>query len=341
MNRSIYLSLLGTLFFAPACAPPGTIDCDVSGETRVSASAGDPDAVVTADLQFVGVTTQSEGFAIRSVTVGGLQATSVDFDFASWSVTLPFGMLKTLPAALPAGAPDADVVTVSVPVIAMDACGKSSSTSVMVKVARRPQIHVDTLTMTPQYPGGQIYIPANGLFPLILTLTANPEGAGAQATLSSTAGGTFGGDGAQQTVVLSGDGTAGASATTFFSSTQPGVTVLSASSKMTTSVLPVRVAGPPTLFPSVATLSPGQGIRVTVSTEGAIHQCSATPVADVSVLSGVHDLMVTPTAIDVSGDGKVDIDITVAATLKKAATLTITCSDPFGQFSSGTYAVAP
>jgi hypothetical protein len=323
------LPALLTLTAAGCGDSPPSVDPVCNGKVDIVVLQGNTDNVVRSDLLVSGTATHSSNLAIRNMTVGGVAANKDRFNFDAWSATVPFRTLQSL-VPDPGG-------TVTVPVVATDACSAEFSTSFPVKL----DLPLEKLTLTRAYPDGEGYVPASGKFPASLTITANAQAAGAKVTLSASEGGTF--DGALDGLVtLSGDGTTDATATAFFTSTKPGTAFVTASAGDNhTAPIDIVVAGPPSMFPSSQTLAPKQSIRVTVDTDGRVESCQATPVLGITVKSGGKDLMATPAASDDNNDGKVDIDITAADMLSGAVTVTVACRDPFGQAVSGTYTAMP
>lgn len=300
---------------------------DDSAAITVEATAGGGEAV-NQDLPVQGVASHADNIAIREILVAGIPARNDGFNFKSWSALVPLQTLKGLRVK------DSD--TVPLPITARDACGKEASASFEVRLG----VPVQRLDMAADYPGDEMFLPADGTTALALTITAEPEAAGAQVKLEATEGASFAGV-VEGSVTLSGDKKSPASASVLFTAKTEGLTVITASVDKATRILPVRVAGPPSLLPPSATLAPGQTITVTADSDGRVRDCQAAPAAGVSVTSGGRDLMATPAAVDESGDGNPDIKIAAAKDVAGQVSVTVTCRDPFGQFAVGTYVVAP
>jgi hypothetical protein len=286
--------------------------------------------VVRSDLHVHGTASHSQGLAIHNITAGGVPAKKDSFNFSAWSVTLPFSTLESLSRN-----ESGDVL---VPVTAVDTCGTTAATSFAVHLG----IPVKVLTLKPpEYPLNETYIPANGSYPAFLTVTANPEAVGARVKLDISDGATITGlvDGE---VVLAGDGNSDAKATALVSGTKQGTVFITARAEdKTANAVTVRVAGPPSIIPASDTLAPKESVTVTVTSEGRIASCQATPAEGVTVTSGGKDLMAAPAAVDDNNDGKVDITIAAADNLVDMVMVTVTCVDPFGQASTGTFTAQP
>jgi hypothetical protein len=286
--------------------------------------------VIRSDLVVNGTAAHSLGLTIHSITAGGTPARKDGFNYSAWSATLPFSTLESLSRN--------EAGEVMVAVTAVDTCGTTITTSFPVRLG----IPVKELTLKPpEYPAGETYIPANGGYPAFITVTANPEAVGARVKLDITDGATLTGD-VDGELVLAGDGSSDAKATALVSGTKAGIVVITAKAEdKTANAATVRVAGPPSLIPAAETLAPKESVTVTVVSEGRIASCQATPVQGVTVTSGGKDLMAAPAAVDDNNDGKVDITIVAAETLVDTVEVTVTCTDPFGQASSGKYTAKP
>ena len=55
----------------------------------------------------------------------------------------------------------------------------------------------------------------------------------------------------------------------------------------------------------------------------------------------IPHLMVATGGVDVTGDQLIDIDVKAGPTLSAVRTSTVTCRDPYGQTSTGTYTAQP
>jgi hypothetical protein len=215
-----------------------------------------------------------------------------------------------------------------------DSYGQTSPAATFT-VANLPR--VDQLAFaSPAIPGNAGYLPADGLIPAVLQLTANAEAAGAIVHIAPSFGTV---DGlAARDVVLSGNGTGPSSASVLYTSSIAGTAVITASAGSRTAVLSLRVAGPPQMLPGTFTLAAGQSSLVSVDTQGTLDTCQATPVSGLSVTSGGRDLFAGPTALtDGNGDGHPDITVEAASVLTGPVSTTITCRDVFGQSVSGQY----
>ncbi|HEU4729893.1 MAG TPA: hypothetical protein VFT22_18480 [Kofleriaceae bacterium] len=321
--------LLLALFLAAGCDPdPSAPDCTPEASVTGRVISGPTDQLVDKDLRVRGVAAHSRGLAIRRILVAGIAASNDGFNFDNWSATLPIDTLAGM-------ARTATPVTIGVS--AIDACERTFALdSFMVNVDPTPGVRVTELKIASQISSGLDYIPANGSVPALLTITGNADAAHAVVTLSASTGTFTGAPGNQ--VTLEGDGSAPATATVLYAATTPSseAVLITASAKGQLAQTSVRVAGPPTLIPGSATLAPGQDVAVTVQTQGTVQACQATPAQGITITSG-GDLMAIPGGIDSNGDHLIDITILAADPLTAAASSTITCRDPYGQFSTGTY----
>lgn len=331
------------LALLPACGdsdsaetPDATSRCSAATAGQVTGTiiSGPTARIVRSEIVVRGTASHSEGRAIRNIRVAGVRATNDEFNFGAWSVTLPISLLATLEGS----EGDADRVTIEV--VAEDSCDSEFAIdSFDITVDRTPEVVVERLDLAVGYPTADNYLPASGQVPGTLTITANPDATGAVVDLSSASGTFTGTQGGKAT--LGGDGTSDATVTVLFSSDTAGELLVTATAEGEVGAAVVRVAGPPSLVPSSATLGAGQEIPVVVLTEGAVPTCQATPAQELTVESGGANLMEAPAGTDTTGDGKVDIQVSAADTLTAATETTITCSDPFGQFSTGTYSGSP
>ena len=321
------------LLLAVGCdSDPAEPSCNVEGTITGGVIAGPTDQLVDKNLLVRGVATHSEGLTIRRVLVAGIAATNDGFNFDNWSATIP---IDTLAGMARTSTP------VTIHVAAVDACERTLEiASFMVNVDPTPGVRLTSLVITSEISGGLDYIPGSGSVPAILTITGNADAAHAAVTLSASTGSFTGAPGNQ--VTLQGDGTGPATATVLYAATTPTsqAVLITASAKGQLAQTAVRVAGPPTLLPGSATLAPGQGVAVSVATQGTIQACQATPARGLTITSG-GDLMATPGGVDTNGDHLIDIDVKADAAITSTTSSTITCRDPYGQFSTGTYTAQP
>ena len=103
----------------------------------------------------------------------------------------------------------------------------------------------------------------------------------------------------------------------------------------------ISVIGPPRFIPDGMQLVPGGRVRVTVVTTGRIDACQALPAFGMHVTSGSQDLMAGAGGIDLTGDGSIDIDIAVDATLSTRTQTIVSCRDPFGQLAAAAFTAQP
>jgi hypothetical protein len=252
------------------------------------------------------------------------------FNFDTWSATVPFSLLQT------ATTTDPETGNTTLAIVAKDACDRRFESSFELRVA----VLAKELHLVVDYPGEEEYLPADGTTAAALSITADAAAAGAKVQLATTGDGVLAGATAGL-VTLAGDKSAPAAATVLFTSSKEGTAVVTAAVEKLTAILPIVVAGPPTLLPGAGTIKPGQTVSVTVTTQGRVKDCQATPAAGILVTSGGNDLMKTPAAVDENGDGKPDLQIKVDPALAIETQVTVVCRDPYGQATSGTYTAMP
>lgn len=301
--------------------------CD--GEVTIAPLPSNGGKTVRADMNVKGTADHTGDLTIQRITVGGIEVKKDGFNFNTWSVVVPLGVLLDLP-------PD-DNGDRLVPVMATDTCFRDFTTDFPIRAA----LPIESIIVDAKYPDGEAYIPATGKFGATVTIAASPSAAGEKVTLQSSEGGVFAGSIGNQ-IGLAGDGKTDATATVLFTSTQVGDVFVSAKiDSLTSNVKKIRVVGAPALFPSTSSLIAKQTVRIAVVTDGRVESCQATPSKYMTIKSGDVDLMAMPGATDVDNDGTIDIDITGADTVDMQSTVSITCRDPFGQTASGTYTVKP
>lgn len=289
------------------------------------------------DLDVSGTIARPAGVTIYNVWVAGVSAIGTGLNFDSFTAKIPYDRLVSLATATTDGEPAMAVIEVT----ARTNCDfeHTSLASLSVPVNLSPGIKVSRLAFeAPLISNDAGYLPADKSSSATLRLRANAEAAGAVVSLS-TSSGMFVGVGAGNTITLSGDGKTDAVASCAFLSDLSAQ--ISASSMGIATATAVTVAGAPTLVPSKATLRPGQSESVTVFTEGKVRWCQASPAPSLSATSGGTDLMAIPGGKDVTGDGRIDIEISATDPIPALATTTISCVDVFGQFSTATYTAKP
>jgi hypothetical protein len=286
-------------------------------------------APVIADLVVRGVINAPANATVYSVQVGGVDATNAGIDFETWTVTLPLTVL----------AGQAKDGRVTITANARTNCGAAMSPvgSMEVEVDSMPGTLVSQLALTATLPNSQSYLPSTGTTSAIVTVTANPQAAGASATLA-TSSGTI----TPAQVPLAGDGTANAVGYALFSSTVAGTALLTATAMGKAANVSIIVAGPPTFAPDGNHIRAGNGLRVTVLTMGKVSSCQATQAPGMHVTSGPQsDLMTGTGGVDQTMDGLIDIDIMVDSLLAVSAQTTLSCHDPFGQIGTAVFIADP
>lgn len=323
MDKTRLVASAALSLLACGTLPPSSIDCSQgAGALSGTVKWGPTMRLVDKDLVLTGTTEHAGNLAIRRVLVAGLPATNQGFNFSAWTVTIPSANL----AALADGQNQARVA-----VVAEDACNiqkEIASNTFTVAVRVEPADLVLTL------PKGQSFVPADGQTAAEIRVVANAEAAGAAVKLSAMRDGAevgrFQGVGSGNTVTLASDGGTQAIATALYVSDSAGSVLLGARSGSAS--FPARtlvVAGPPVLLPASASLKPGQRVRVTALSDGALKGCSATQATGITVTQAP------------SGSRRIDLDVAAALMLAAPSSLSITCTDPFGQSVGGTYDAAP
>jgi hypothetical protein len=322
MTRS---ALLLALTLAACGAPETVVDCSDTRPVEGVITLGPTLEIVGGDLLVRGTAEHPDGLTIRSVDVAGVPADNLDFNFSRWEALVPFDQVQTLDLDQSGRA--------TLLVTARDVCGdRTVIDTFTVTLDPRPGVNVDRLELDIVLPGTATYLPVTGAHAAIVHATANPDAAGAPVRFNASVGQL---DGATGTLL--GDGILEATATTLLTSTSPGTSLVTASAQNQLAQTSVTFAGPPALIPAGGSVAVGQTLRLTVFTEGEIASCQATPVAGVLVTSGQADITAVPSATDLTGDGRVDIDVTVGDGLLEDATLNVVCTDVFGQPGTGEY----
>lgn len=222
----------------------------------------------------------------------------------------------------------------------VDEYGQAGSGEYALVVANPPpDVVVEGLTIDVSVPQGRDHLPASGSAAAVVTVTGEGEAANARVAVAASSGALAGAQ-ADGTVVLAGGGGA-AAATLLFTADAPGTVVLTASFGTSAfAVETVEVVAAPRLAPGGGTLLAGTSLDVVVLTRGEIASCQASPSAGITALAGSGAVIgAAPTAV---GDGAGDqlVTIEVDADAEEGDTLTLTCSDVWGQFASGTFAAA-
>jgi hypothetical protein len=324
---------LAILALATGCEAQGGERC--ADRTKVtgmilSSPAREP---VTADLVVRGVIAAPSDTTIYSVQVSGVDATSAGLDFDNWTATIPLTVLAG--QATTAG-------KVTLAATASTNCGGDPIPvgTRDVAVDSTPGAFVTQLTIAAALPNTQRYLPSSVAASAIVTVTGNPEGAGATATLASSLGTVT-----PAQVTLSGDGSANAVGYALFAasvSPPSGTAVLTATASGQAATTSIPIVGPPTFAPDGTHVHAGATLRVTVITAGEVASCQATPAAGIHVSSGPDsDLMAGTGGIDQTMDGLVDIDIAIDTPLAAAAQTTLSCRDPFGQIGTAAFIADP
>ncbi len=346
MGQSGRVGTVGTIvglaltFSALACEPEvadqslGCLDAVAADPLFTGAIlTGQPVEPVAGDLELTGTLEHTENFAIRRVSVAGVAAENLDYNFSRWKVTIPVGTLNL-------AKPDPATGVVTLAAEAVDVCERRAVfDSLDVVAAGALGKNVTRLALELSYPDGQDYAPTTVARAVEVTVRANVEAAGGVVGLrfDGEAVGTISGAGS---VALVADGEDATAQTTAYV-TSAGTQLLLGEIAQTRAQAQLRAVGPPALVPNEVTLSAGQSQRVTVVTDGRVERCWASGSSGVSVTSGEADLMLEEGGTDLTGDGSVDIDIAVDVGVDAQGSVTIRCEDVFGQQVMSSYSFGP
>lgn len=319
------LSVACVLTLAACGAPDTEADCKDNLPVEGVITLGPTTEIVGSDLLVRGTADHPASLTIRTVDVAGVPAENLDFNYSRWEALVPFDQVRTLDLE--------DSGSATIIVTARDVCGaRTVIDTFTVQLDPRPGVNVDRLDLEVVLPGIATYLPVTGSHAAIVHATANPDAAGSPLRFDTSVG-TI--DGANTTLL--GDGVEDATATTLVASTTPGTALITASAQNQLAQASVTFAGAPALIPAGGTVGAGQTLRLTVFTDGEIATCQANPIAGVLVTSGQADISAVPSATDLTGDGRVDIDIAVSDTLEEGGLLNVVCTDVFGQSGTGQY----
>jgi hypothetical protein len=281
-------------------------------------------------LSIKGTAHHEDGLAIRQVLVAGLSATRDEFNFAKWSVEVPY---ETLVTSGPTSAMD----QVTFKAEALDACGRRYPFAEWtVDVDPTPQIDVSGITIAVEYPSERNFLPADETTPAILTVTAEGRAAGATVTLAAS-GGTMRGLSDAGTIVLTaplGAEEEGASATVLFVASVAGPQVVTATVDGQLASAIVVVAGPPKLAPHAATLVPGASLDLTIEAPAPTTPslaCSARPDPNLVVSYHGEPFDVAPVTVEPEGDGTFALHVEAPLEASEDTMVIVSCADAYGQ----------
>lgn len=338
------------LFACEGEGPPTSPNCPKDGSVVVSGTVVFTPPAVPLDpdhptISIKGTALHDAGLAIRHVYVGGVEAAKKAFNFGKWEVTLDYSDLLDLEVI--EATDDREFDRVRVAAVAVDVCGLATEfDDFTLPVDLTPNIRLDTLAIKVTPPLGRAYLPADGSQPGTVEVMGQPgKSSGTTVNLHATSGSFMTTGNIASVTLAAAIGADMATGTLLYYGGQPGApgipgTVLfTANAEGLVATTSVKVAGPPTILPSAATLVPGTTLQLTVMSDGKVARCGATPRPGVSITSGSEDITLTQAANDSNGDGHPDIDIEVADEIEAAVSLTIYCSDDYQQESSAVYQV--
>lgn len=192
-----------------------------------------PDALRDGSLVLSGTAFHNNGLAIRQVVVAGKAATNEGFNWDRWTVDVPYESLVSLLELDPNADPATDDAVVTLAVEGTDACGfRQTLTTVDVLVDPTPGVWINRLSLDFDFPDGAETLTEGDARPATVTVSANPAAAGANISISATAGALRGltgvGEEGVGIVTLSGDGSADATATLLFEGAPAGDVTINA-----------------------------------------------------------------------------------------------------------------
>lgn len=327
--------LLITVFVTSCQTPASDVEDSLCGQVSGQINPLPPNQIVYGDLKIRGSATQKGGLAIRSITVLGISATPLIYDFSSWEVLLPFDTLRN----------NTTDGVVKLTAIAIDACGEKSqvefpSINVTIDPAAIASLKKSPL-LIPSYPGNAKYLPADGSASASITVVTNLEAVGLKLNVTKSIGDFIPNISELLLVPGTDDLNQKAAVGTFlFRSMVPGLAIIVAQGQgAPAGSLTVPIIGPPRLEPAGAMLTAGIQINVVVNTDGGtVRFCQASPSSVLTAFSGGHNLAMDPAAVDTNGDGRPDLIISSAAGAAMAS-ITVTCVDYYNQLARATFSV--
>ncbi|MCC7540610.1 MAG: hypothetical protein IT379_30625 [Deltaproteobacteria bacterium] len=316
--------LLGVLVLA-GCetleAPDDSIPCD---QVSVVVGANTPPDGVRADTKLRGYVMSPDGVAVRRVTVQGIVAKRIGFNFSEWEADLPIVTLRRLALDALDGEEATDVVPVELSLFAEHACGWQESTAV-IDVEPGDGM-VTSLAVALRAPNASTtFIPADGSVPATVEVTT-PQGVGSGTPVELT---VTGGRVLASRVILQAAGSGGGSASTLAFATEEGTVRVDARVEDVFASGTILAVGAPDISPSGGMLLAGQSIDVAVETRGALRECEAIGSANlVATVSGSNLGEVPVTSF--ADPTRAIVRVTASET-ENGGRLTLTCRDVYGQ----------
>lgn len=327
--------------FLLACGEPKPLVCD--GESTVVVDDGDLDIVVRGDLAVTGTASQSGGFAIRSVRIGGIAADNTGFNFEAWSATVP---LDVLVASAESSGADAATGLATLEVESVDACGVTTrSAAVQVTVDLTPDVIISQgdLQLTLEDTPGLGYLPADGSELAAVEVCAPADAVDTELSLQSSQGdfvGTLDGDKVVLTsgaCLATGESDAAVANAFFVAGATTSTAFVSATGGGATDSDEIEIAGAPTVVPATAELAVGQTLVAQVFSDGLVASCTAYG-ADPTAMAAYLDGDATRSLYDgeAVNDTVIGTDhtLTLTASGTAAASVSVVCCDAFDQCSA-------
>lgn len=252
---------------------PDAIECAGTGTVTVTVLGPGPGVPITGDLTLTGTAEHSDDLTIRNLSVLGVSAENVGFNFDSWRVTLPYSVL----AANMSSETSADGREVALHVTVREACGggvedathaEGSTRSVFVEpkvrlgTLRASITHASTAETKVSEPG---YLAPTASATATLKLSSEPNAAAAKVLLEAP-GVLFAGASDRTSVRLDNAG----EAEVVLRSAHIGPTSITAHSGEDVVTAILLVGGRPVLSTGALTLTAGAAIPVHGRVEGDV-----------------------------------------------------------------------
>ena len=319
-------------FLAAGCeGPVEHARCGPGEEAPIIGEA----AVLSLDAEsevvtIIGTAEHLEGLAIRRVQVANVIASPFEdaFNYSRWSVTIPLVTLRS-----------AQANPVRLQVTATDSCDRTAVIDRLdVELPQDEGPVVESLSLDVLYPPDRDYLPATRDVSAVIVVEAPPEAAGADVTLESSLGVFRTSNAPTVTVQLDDDGEGAAAFAELFIR-EPGTALVTAQSQDRLASALVVAEGPRLFAPNEAILPAGTSLVVELAGDAELgpNACSGTGGPGVVVTSSGIDLLTGGTPVDTNGNGLPDFRIEVAEDLLADTTVSVVCSDVYGQVSGGNY----
>ena len=338
------LTLLGIVVAACGDDARDTLSCpdDAGGFTQTTAhvagfvSFTPPSTPLSVGdtLVIEGTANHEDALAIRAITIAGVPADLVDFNFRRFRAVVRYEDFVTANLAATPG-------QARVEAIAEDACGQQHPfAELAVAIDPTPLIDVDGLTVAIDYPGNRGYVPADGVTSATVSVVADGRAGGAQVAVTALGATMAGADGGRITLVADATDPQRAVGSFQMATTVAGTTLVTATIDGVVATAGLVASGPPLAVPASATLVPGAAFEVRIQTDGTLARCQATAAVGLSATHQTQDLTAGPVAMSRDADQHYIITVAAAADATADAAMTLTCTDDFGQFGTARFQLA-